>query len=98
MTRPERVVYAVHAVRPQEISAITLISFNLKKAEEYAATLSTDPGVLAGAVTRLVVDALGHRTAVALYVAGVRQEVPWISNDRRIAANGHGQASKYSPH
>jgi hypothetical protein len=91
-------VYTVHTVQPEEISAIAFVTFSLEKAEEYAATVSNDPGVLAGAVTRLVVDAAGFRTAVALYVGGVRQQVPYVSDDRRIAANGHGTASKYVPH
>lgn len=88
----------MHAVRPEKISAIALGTVSLKKAEEYAADLSTDPGVPAGAVTRLVVDAAGYRTAIELYLAGARQQVRYISDDQRISANGHSLASKYTPH
>jgi len=95
--KKDTIVYTVHTVLPKEISAISMVTFSLKKAEEYAAIVSKDPGVLAGAVTKLVVDATGYRTAIALYVAGVRQQAPYISDDRRINANGHGAASKYAP-
>jgi hypothetical protein len=50
------IVYAVHAVRPEEICATALLTSSLAAAEQYAATLSCDPGVLAGAVTRFTVD------------------------------------------
>jgi len=90
-------VWAVHAVRAYEISATELICAEQESAEKYACVLSTDPGVLAGAVTRFVIDAPGIRTPVALYVAGDNQQVPHISDDRRVYANGHGPASRYAP-
>lgn len=43
-----------------------------------------------GGVTRFVVDTLGTRQAVALYVQGVKQQVPYVSDDREIHANGAG--------
>jgi hypothetical protein len=70
------VIYPVHAVRPEEITATALVSASLPVAEAYAAELSTDPGVLAGAVTRFVIDSPGERTAVALFVGGTRQDAP----------------------
>jgi hypothetical protein len=82
------VVYAVHAVRPDEICATEVIWTAREKAEAYARELSTDPGVLAGGVTRYTLNSPGERTPVALFVAGQRQEVPHLSDDRRIAANG----------
>jgi hypothetical protein len=85
-----RVVYAVHAVRPAEISATVLVTSAQAAAEQYAATLSRDPGVLAGAVTRFTLDAPGRRTAIALYVGGERQHAPYVSDDRQVLANGHG--------
>jgi len=59
-------------------------------AERYAAELSTDPGVLAAGITRFVVDELGTRRAIALYVTGIRQQVPYVSDDRIVHANGAG--------
>ncbi|GAA5175090.1 hypothetical protein GCM10023321_80390 [Pseudonocardia eucalypti] len=81
-------VYGVHAIKADEISATAMLCSTLKKAEGYAKELSTDPGVLAAAVTRYIVDEQGRRTAVVLYVDGKAQNVPWISNDRRVLANG----------
>ncbi|GAA5176209.1 hypothetical protein GCM10023321_84010 [Pseudonocardia eucalypti] len=81
-------IYGVHAVRANEISATAMLCSTLSKAEKYAAELSTDPGVLAAAVTRYVVDEQGRRTAVSLYVDGRKQEVGYISDDRRVWANG----------
>ena len=90
-------IWAVHAVRPHEISATELICSTKDRAEQYAATVSIDPGVLAGAVTYFLVDTPGRRTAVALYIKGKRQEMPHCSDDRRISANGHGTLSVHSP-
>jgi hypothetical protein len=89
----ERVaVYGVHTVRPDEICCTEIIWSAKDKAETYAKDLSTDPGVLAGAVTRYVLNSPGERTPVALFVAGQRQDVPHLSDDRRIAANGWVQS------
>ena len=82
-------VYAVHAVRPDEICATEVIWTTKSEADQYAKELSTDPGVLAGAVTRFVLNSPGERTPIALYVNGTRQQVPHLSDDRQIAANGH---------
>jgi hypothetical protein len=82
-------LYAVHVVRAGEIPATMLISGRQETAERHAQVLSTDPGVLAGAVTQFVLDVPGRRTAVALYVAGERQQAPYVSDNRRIYANGH---------
>jgi len=83
-------IFAVHAVRRAEVRPTELICGSLTMAETYAAALSTDPGVLAAGITRFVVDELGTRRAIALYVAGVRQQVPYVSDDRAIHANGAG--------
>jgi len=90
-------VFAVHAVRPDEITATELVCRELASAEDYARELSDDPGVLAGAVTRFVLDQPGQRTAVALYVAGTRQDAPYVSNSRQVYANGHGPGPRSSP-
>ncbi|WP_156935401.1 hypothetical protein [Pseudonocardia spinosispora] len=82
------IVYAVHAVRAEEISTTALVTSSLPPAERYAEVLSSDPGVLAAGVTRFELDVTGRRTAVALYVAGARQQAPYVSDDRRIYANG----------
>lgn len=50
-------VYAVHAVRAEEICSTEVLFTAQERAEEYAADLSTDPGVLAGVVTEFVVKA-----------------------------------------
>lgn len=83
-------VYAVHVVRAHEIAATQLVCRGLGAAEEHARVLSADPGVLGSAVTRFVLDEAGRRTAVALYVAGERQAVPYVSDDRQVYANGRG--------
>jgi hypothetical protein len=84
----ERLVYGVHSVKADEIAATEIICRVLGAAEDYASSVSTDPGVLAAAVTSYSLDAPGHRCAIALYVCGQRQEAPYISNDRRINARG----------
>ncbi|WP_028920829.1 hypothetical protein [Pseudonocardia acaciae] len=96
--RPERLidlelltspfVYAVHAVRPEDIWSTEVVWTMTCDAEEYAGKLSNDPGVLAGAVTRFTLDRPGERHPVALYVSGARQELAHVSDDRRIYANG----------
>jgi hypothetical protein len=83
-------IFAVHAVRPSEVRPTELICGTLADAERYAAELSKDPGVLAAGITRFVLDELGTRQAVALYVAGVKQQVPYVSDDRAVHANGTG--------
>lgn len=71
-----RIIYGVHAVRPREVCATQFVTANFSAAEKYAKTVSRDPGVLAAAVTRHVVDAEGQHRPEALYVNGRRQEVP----------------------
>lgn len=84
-----REVYAVHAVRPEEICSTEVLFTSQERAEEYAADLSTDPGVLAGVVSEFVLNSPGERHSVAMYVKRERQHVPHLSNDRSIAANGY---------
>jgi hypothetical protein len=81
-------VFAVHAVRPDEIRPTQMICQKLSAAEKYAAGLSTEPDVLAAGVTRFILDELGTRTPIALYVRGIRQKVPYVSDDRKIHAGG----------
>lgn len=85
----EPFIYAVHAVRADEICSTEVVWSSQGSAEDYAGKLSTDPGMLAGAVTRFRVDSPGERKALAMYVSGTRQQVPHLSDDRRIAANGY---------
>ncbi|WP_156994249.1 hypothetical protein [Pseudonocardia acaciae] len=91
-------VYAVHTVRPREIRATEVIWTAAGDAESYAQALSTDPGVIAGAVTRFVLNSPGERKPVALFVHGMRQQVPHLSDDRRIAANGWTTHTSPRPH
>lgn len=89
-------VYGVHAVRPREICATQYVTANLNDAETYAQDMSNDEEVLAAAVTSYAVGQLGLNKSVSLFVKGKRQQVPYISDDRRVYANGHGTASAYS--
>ena len=82
-----RDVYAVHAVKPQEVCATDVIFTSPTVADEYARDVSTDPGVLAGAVTRYVLDSPGERHPESLFVKGERQQVAHLSDDREVAAN-----------
>jgi hypothetical protein len=82
-------VYAVHAVKPAEICATEVIFTGQDKADHWAAQVSTDPEVLAGAVTRYVLNSPGERTPVSLFVKGQRQAVAHLSDDRAVAANGY---------
>ncbi|WP_156993357.1 hypothetical protein [Pseudonocardia acaciae] len=75
-------------MRADEICATEVIWSASEDAEWYARELSTDPGVLAGAVTRFVLNTPGERHPEALFVKRRRQEVPHLSDDRRIAAGG----------
>lgn len=82
-------VYAVHAVRPDAICSTEVIFTSPEEADGYAAEVSTDPEVLAGAVTRYVLDTPGERHPLSMYVKARRQEVPHLSDDRAVAANGY---------
>jgi hypothetical protein len=83
-----QVVYGVHAVKPREVCATQFVTAHVAVAERYAETVSQYPGVLAAAVTRYVMEAQGQHRAEALYVQGVRQEVPYVSDDRRVTTSG----------
>ena len=89
------VVFGVHAVRPREICATQYVTTSEDAAEDFAAELSTQPGVLAAGVTRYVLGAFGQHSSTALYVKGIKQRVPYVSDDRRINAYGHGPGSTY---
>lgn len=82
-------VFAVHAVKPEAICATEVLFDDRDRAEEYAASVSTDPGVLAGVVTEFVLNSPGRRRSVAMFVKSERQAVPHLSDDRTIAANGY---------
>lgn len=82
-------VYAVHAVKPEEICATEVVFTSAEKADEWAIAVSTDPEVLAGAVTRYTLDAPGERHPESLFVKGERQAVAHLSDDREVAANGY---------
>jgi hypothetical protein len=93
LLRPSKrpvIVYGVHSVQDEEISATAMVASNQTLAEQYAAFLSNHPGVLAAGVTEFEVDTIGRRTPVAMYVTGTRQIVPHVSDDRRLFVSGHG--------
>ncbi|WP_169747875.1 hypothetical protein [Pseudonocardia acaciae] len=81
-------VFAVHAVHPRQIRGTDTVWTAEDDAEERASKVSTDPDVLAAAVTRFTLNTPGERHPAALYVDGVRQRLPHISDDRRVLANG----------
>jgi hypothetical protein len=87
-------VYGVHAIKAREICSTKMVTADLADAQKYAADISTDPGVLAAAVTRFVLGAIGQGTPIFLYVNKKLQDVPYVSNDRRINASGHGSGSR----
>jgi hypothetical protein len=70
------------------IVSTQLICRTLATAEKYAAELSKDPDVLATGITRFVLDEIGNRQTIALYVLGIKQQVPYVSDDRAIFSNG----------
>ena len=57
---------------------MALLTESLDTAESYAIELSRDPGVLAGCVSRFVVDQLGPGSAVSMFVTGARQRLPHV--------------------
>lgn len=89
MSDNRRYVYAVHAVRPEEICATEVVYTVKSDADKWAAAVSTDSEVLAGAVTRYTLNTPGERHPESLYVKGEQQEVAHLSDDREIAANGY---------
>lgn len=82
-------VYAVHAVRPEEICATEVIFTDKATADAWAIEVSSDPETLAGAVTRYTLDTPGERHPESLFVRGERQQVAHLSDDREVAANGY---------
>jgi hypothetical protein len=87
------VVFGVHFLRSHEISATRIIWRILPAAESWAVSVSNNPDLLAAGATRYMLNTPGHRAPIALFVRGERQAVPYISDDQRIFANGHGRAS-----
>jgi hypothetical protein len=77
-------VYAVHTVRADEVRPTKFISTDMDAAERYAADMSTDPNVLAAAVTSFVLNEPGTRRGVSLFVDGVKQARPYVSDNRKI--------------
>jgi hypothetical protein len=92
----DQLVYWVHSVTADEVVPIEIICSVLGEAEDYARVVSDHPGVLAAAVTGYRVDKPGRRRAVALSVRDRRQRAPYVSDDRRIGANGRGSAYRYA--
>jgi hypothetical protein len=77
-------VYAVHTVQPDEVRPVVIVCAGLDDAERWAAEASRDEGVLAAAVTKFTLDAPGTRRGVSLFVDGVQQARPYISDNRKI--------------
>ena len=84
----DRYVYAVHTVLADEVRPTEALFTEGPRALEHAAQVSTDSEVLAARVVRFVLDELGTRRNVAMFVDGVRQQFPHISDCRRIHGGG----------
>jgi hypothetical protein len=91
-------IFAVHAVRATEVRPTEFLCEQLTDAERYAADRSNDPDVLAAGVTRFLLNEFGARRPLALYVDGVRQQVPYVSDDRMIHAGGAAYRPGISRH
>jgi hypothetical protein len=85
-------VFAVHTVMADEVRPTQALFADENRALAYAAEVSTDDEVLAASVVRFVLDELGTRRNLAMYVMGERQVAPHISNDRRIHGGGRCRA------
>ena len=84
-------MWAVHKVLPGEVRPTEVIYSAEDAACRHAKAVAADHGVLAASVVRFRVNRLGERRNVAMYVRGVRQVVPRISDDRRIHSGGRSR-------
>jgi uncharacterized protein YfdQ (DUF2303 family) len=84
-------VWAVHAVMADEVRPTQALFADEARALAYAAQVSTDDEVLAASVTRFVVDELGTRRNLAMFVDGQQQAVPHISDCRGIHGGGRSR-------
>jgi hypothetical protein len=87
-SRPGVTVWTVHATLAAEVRPTEAVFGNWRAAFEHAKALSRDSGVLAASVVRFTVDELGTRSGVAMFVHGRRQQVAYVSDCRRLYANG----------
>ena len=84
-----RLAWAVHVTTSgrnggqETVGPIDIIYTNERDALTEAAARSLNEGTLAASVTRYVLDEMGTRSRVALYVTGVRQRVPHCTDDHR---------------
>lgn len=85
-------VWAVHITLANEVRPTEAIFTTEREASAHAATLSQDTGVLAASVVRFVLGEVGSRRGVAMFVAGKRQQVPYVSDCRTVFSGGR----KYS--
>lgn len=77
-------VWTVRVIRADNVGRVDAVYRNLDVACSDAQARSHDHGVLAVAVTRFTVDEPGTRSSAALYVAGQKQAVPYVSDCRRF--------------
>jgi hypothetical protein len=77
-----RLVWSVHATRPDELGAVEVIFPTEREAREYARDRSRDDRIISASVTRFTVGELGTRHPVAWYQDGVEQPMRW--NDRQL--------------
>lgn len=83
-------IWTVHTSRADEIRPTEAIFTDETDACDHAAAVSKDAGVLAASVVRFVVNEIGNRRNVAMFVGGVRQVVPYISDCRTVHSGGRG--------
>jgi hypothetical protein len=81
-------VWAVHAVLADEVRPTQALFADEGRALGYAAQVSNDDEVLAASVVRFVLDELGTRRNLAMFVNGQRQGVPHLSDCGRIHGGG----------
>jgi hypothetical protein len=84
-------VWTVHTTYPNEVRPTQAIFTDEGRALDYAAQVSTDDEVLAASVVRFVLDELGTRRNIAMFVHGERQQVPHISDCRAIHGGGRSR-------
>ena len=81
-------VWSVHTTRADEVRPTEVIFSGENVAMEHAQALSLDYGVLAASVVRFALDQMGDRRNVAMFVGGVKQAVPHLSDCRTIHGGG----------
>jgi hypothetical protein len=86
--RGGKLVWAVHVTLVNEVRPTDSAFGTEQAACAHAREMSKDVEVLAASVVRFILDELGTRKGVAMFVEGKRQMVPYVSDCRSIYAGG----------